>query len=412
MAGVSSRKPELQEDRASETPLGKLSDFPLMSGGALYQLLRRARLSGDGLELAHRRVLAVVLLTWVPLLLLSVAEGNAWGDGVALTFLKDVETHLRMLIAAPLLILAEVVAHRRLTPIVRLFVENGLIPDEARPRFDAALASALRLRGSILAELGLIAFVYGVGMPFVWRDQMTLGVDSTWYAATVDGRLQPSYAGLWLGLVSIAVFQLLALRWYFRFFIWARFLWQVSRLPLNLEPTHPDGTAGLLFLARSARAYMLVPLAIGTGLSGMIANRIFYTGATLLEFKQEIAGTAAVMLLLVLGPLIVFEPQLRTTRRKGMIEYGTLGQAYAREFDRKWLSGPRPANESLLGSPDLQSLADLRNGFQNIRGIRLVPFTKTNAAFLAAITVLPIAPLLLTMFSPEQLLQWVLKTLL
>ena len=63
-----------------------------------------------------RRVIALLLLTWVPLLVLSTAEGNAWGNGVALTFLQDIETHLRLLIAAPLLILAEVVAHRSLLP--------------------------------------------------------------------------------------------------------------------------------------------------------------------------------------------------------------------------------------------------------------------------------------------------------
>ena len=86
-------------------------------------------------------------------------------------------------------------------------------------------------------------------------------------------------------------------------------------------------------------------LALGTMLSGMIANRIFHDGATLLEFKVEIVVTVACWSLLVLGPLIVFYPQLRAARRKGMIEYGALGQRYAREFNHKWLRGPRPADD-------------------------------------------------------------------
>jgi hypothetical protein len=392
------------------TPLDHLDDFSLVCGGPLFQLLRRTRLAGDGLQLVHRRVLVLVLLSWVPLLVLSIVEGTAWGASVPLSFLRDVETHMRLLLAVPLLILAELLVHRIQPAIVRQFVSNGLIRDEARPQFDAAIASALRLRNSLVAELALIVFVYAVSLPFIWRDQLALDVDS-WFATAGDGRLQPSLAGWWLGLVSMPLLQYLLLRWYYRIFIWARFLWQVAKTGLNLEPTHPDGTAGLLFLARSGRAYRLLLLAIGTMLSGMIANRIFQTGATLMQFKLEIIGTVAVAAFLVLGPLIVFNPQLRAARRRGMIQYGTLGQAYAREFNRKWILGQRADDEALLGNADFQSLADLHNGFEVIRGIRLLPFTMKNFTELAAYVLLPVAPLLLTTFSVEQLLDRMLKSL-
>ena len=236
----------------------------------------------------RRRVLVTVLITWVPLLLLSIAEGNAWGGSGRVTFLQDVETQVRLLIAVPLLILAEVRVHRVLPQLVRL-LERGLIPDAARSRFDAAIRSAMRLRNSVVPELVLIVFVYSVGIPYVWRDQVALDVTS-WYAVAEGGQLQPSLAGWWAGLVSMPVVQFLALRWFFRFFIWARFLWQVSRTKLNLEPTHPDGTAGLHFLAQSGRAYNVMLLAFGTVLSGMMANRIFYEGAKLLDFKVEIVA--------------------------------------------------------------------------------------------------------------------------
>ena len=200
---------------------------------------------------------------WVPLLILSVAEGHAWGAGVALPFLQDIEAHLRMLVAVPLLIAAEVMVHRSLLPIVRAFPGNGLVRADALPLFDAAIDSALRLRNSVVIELLLIAFVYAVALPFVWRDQLAMNVNS-WYATVANGKLQPTYAGWWLGLVCMPIIQFLMLRWFFRIFIWARFLWQVARMRLDLQPTHPDGTAGLLFLARSGRAYRLLLLAVGT----------------------------------------------------------------------------------------------------------------------------------------------------
>ena len=352
----------------------------------------------------------MVLITWAPLLLLALAEGNAWGRSGAVMFLQDVETQLRMLIAAPLLILAEVRVHRVLPQIVRLFVERGLIPDAARAQFDAAVASAVRLRNSVVPELLLVLFVYGVGMPLIWRDQLALNATS-WFATVAGGQLQPSLAGWWLAMVSMPVFQFLVVRWYFRFFIWARFLWQVSRIELALEPTHPDGTAGLHFLSRGGRAYYLVLLGLGTVLAGIMANKILYEGAKLLDFKVEIVGTVGLLVFVVLGPLLAFSPQLRIARRKGMEEYGSLGQQYAREFNRKWIRGGRLGDETPLGSGDIQSLADLRSGYLTVEGIRLMPFGMGNAMSLAVITLLPVAPLLLTTFSAEELLDRVLKVL-
>lgn len=395
---------------ADTTPSGAPIDFSLVSGGPLFRLFCRLRISGEALENPQRRVLLAVLLTWTPLLMLSLLDGRVWTGDVGLPFLKDVETQLRFLLAAPLLILAEVVAHQNLPGTIRLFLDNGLIREADRPRFDAAITSALRLRNAIVPELLLLLFVYGVGMPFVWRNQIALDMNS-WFATAAGGDLSPTRAGWWLVLVSMPLFQFLVLRWYFRFFIWGRFLAQVARIGLNLEPTHPDATAGLLFLARTGRAFRLVLLALGTVLSGMIANRIFHDGAKLLQFKVEILGTAILLTMLVLGPLVVFYSQLRAARRKGMIAYGLLGQAYAREFDRKWISGSLPATEPLLGSADFQSLADLHNGFEVVRGIRLVPFTTKHITSLMAYVLLPVAPLLLTMISVEELLDRMLKAL-
>jgi hypothetical protein len=405
-------RPHSAADTKDQKPPQQLSDFSLVAGGPLYQFWRHTRLSGDAMEGVHRRVIALVLLTWVPLLVLSIAEGNAWGAHIAIPFVEDIDTHLRLLLAGPLLILAEVVLHRSLPRIVRPFVDNGLVPDEARPQFDAAIASALGWRNSVVAELLLIAFVYAVGLPIVFRDLLAIDVNS-WFATTAAGELlAASYAGRWLAWVSMPMIQFLLLRYFYRLFIWARFLWQVSRIRLRLEPTHPDGAAGLLFLARSGRAYRHVLLAVGTMLSGFIANRIFHDGASLAEFKVEIFGTVALMVFLVLGPMMVFYPQLRAIRRRGMIEYGALGQTYTREFSSKWLRGSRAADEPLLGNADFQNLADLQNAFKVIRGIQLLPFTMGHVTALAVTTLLPIAPLLLTVFSVEQLIDRMLKTLL
>ena len=384
------------------------ADFSLVLGGPLYQLWRGTRMADDALRLLHRRVVVLVLLAWVPLLVLSIAEGNAWGDRVTLPFLRDVELHVRLLIALPLMVLAELVVHQRMRPVVGQFLDRGLVPDAARPQFDAAIASAIRLRNSVAAEVLLIALVYIVGVGLIWRTQVALDVTS-WYGMPADGRMRPWAAGWWLGLISLPLFQFVLLRWYFRLFIWARFLWQVSHIDLRFVPTHPDRAGGLGFLGGVGHAFAPVLLAQGAMLSGMMASKIFYAGATLPEFKVELIALVALLVFAILGPMLVFGPKLEAAKRAGLREYGTLAQRYVREFDGKWLRGGAPADELLIGSADIQSLADLGSSFEVVRGMRWVPFTGQTVLQLAVMTLLPVVPLTLTLISLEELLQRLLQ---
>lgn len=388
---------------ASEPP-----DFSLVLGGPLYQLWRRTRLSGDTLQFLRRRLILLTVLVWVPLLALSAVEGHAWGAGVALSFLNDVELHVRLLVAMPLLIVAELIVHQRMRPVVLQFVERGLIPDSQRARFDAALASAVRLRNSLWAEGLLIAFVYVVGVGLLWRTQIALPVAS-WHGVPVNGTWRPTMAGWWLGCVSLPLFQFLLLRWYFRLFIWARFLRQVSRLDMAIMPAHPDRCGGLGFLTGVIYAFSPVLLAQGAVLAGMMANRIFYAGARLPDFKVELIGLVAVMVCAILAPLLVFSVKLEAAKRTGLREHGALAQRYVRDYDRKWLRGGAPPDEPLVGSADIQSLADLGNSFEVLKDMRWVPFTMAAVLQLAVTTLLPVLPLTLTMISLEELLDRLLK---
>ena len=385
-------------------------NFSLVLGGPLYQLWRRTSLAGDALQLLPRRIIATVLLTWPPLLLLAVAEGTAWGGRVELPFLHDVELHVRMLIALPLLIVAEPAVHARMRLLVGQFLDRGLIPDAARPRFDAVIASAMRLRNSVAAEL-LIALVCIVGVAVVWRAQAGFAVTG-WYGVSDGVRMQPSLAGWWMLCVSLPVFQFLLLRWLFRVFIWVRFLWQVSRLELSVMPLHPDRCGGLGFLAEMPLAFLTLLVALGALLAGMIADRIFFAGASLTDFQVEIVGMVAVMLFVLLAPLLAFAPRLAVAQRVGLLEYGTLAQRYARQFDRKWLRAGAPADEPLIGSADIQSLADLGNSFEVVKRMRPLPFDLASVVPLAGAMLLPVAPLLLTMFSLEEVLIRLMKVVL
>jgi len=385
-------------------------DFSLILGGPLYQLFCRAHLCGKVLELLRRRILVLCGVSWAPLLLLSMLEGNAWGRAIKVPFLFDLEIYARFLLALPLLIIAELVIHERMRTVVRQFLERDLIPDNVRQKFDAAIAAAFRLRNSVLAEVLLIAVVYMVDMLVIWRGHMVLDVGS-WSSSFVNGEVQPTLAGWWYRCVSLPVLQFLLLRWYYRIFIWTRFLWQVSRLDLKLIATHPDHSAGLGFLAQISYAFGPLLVAQGALVSGMIADRIFYADAKLPQFRVEIVALGVVAVLMVVAPLLVFAPRLGRLKRAALREYGAFAQRYVSEFEQKWLRGGAASGESPLGSGDIQSLSDLGNSFEIIRQMRVVPFALRALVRLALVTLAPVAPLALTMISAEELLQRLVKVI-
>ncbi|MGE5814660.1 MAG: hypothetical protein ACM36C_09260 [Acidobacteriota bacterium] len=403
-------RPTTPETKDEPVFLRGTPDFSLVLGGPLFQLLRRVHLSDDAMMMVRRRIIVIALLTWLPLLVLSTLEGGVLGGSAAVPFLLDLEVHIRLLVALPLLIAAELVVHRRMRPLLKVFLERRLIPENAITRFNAAIAAAFRLRNSVLAEILLIAVVYGVGILIVWRHYVALDA-ATWYATPSSAGSTLSLAGMWYGYVSLPIFQFLLLRWYFRLFVWARFLWQVSRIELSLVPTHPDRLGGLGFLSNTVYAFALLAVAHGALLAGTLASRIFHLSAGLLEYKVEIAVVVVLMLGVVLGPLLVFAPQLAQAKRTGLREFGTLAERYVREFDAKWLRGGAPADEALVGSGDIQSLADLGNSFEVVRTMRFVPITKEMIAQLSVATLAPIAPLALTMMPLEELLKRLLGIL-
>jgi hypothetical protein len=394
---------------ASATPSDGRDDLSVMLGGPLYQLYRRTRVSGPALELLHRRVIVLTSLAWLPLLVLSLIDGLAW-KGVKVPFLLDIETHLRLLVALPLLVFSELIVHQRMPVVVRQFVTRGIVSDAVRPKFEAAIASGMRLRNSITAEILLLLLVYGVGVGVVWRHEVALPVE-TWYRH-VEGSVQVTRAGWWYALVSVPIFQFLLFRWYFRLFIWARFLWQVSRIPLTLMPLHPDRNGGLGFLSGLPRAFGPLVLAHGVLLAGVLGDGIFFTGATLVQYKYEVLAVLAFLLLIVVGPLLVFFPVLERAKRTGTREYGMFAQRYVQDFDHKWLHGTEVPGEPLLGTADIQSLADLGNSFEVVKEMKAIPISRNNLVFLVVVTLLPIAPLLLTMIPLDELFNRLVKLVL
>jgi hypothetical protein len=117
-------------------------DFSIVTGGPLFRLWRRANLADEGMKLQKERLLFAVLIAWLPLLLLLMIDGRAWTETITHSFFEDVDIQVKLLVALPLLILAESKVHHRLPKTVETFLANGLLTDASRPRFAAVIGQA------------------------------------------------------------------------------------------------------------------------------------------------------------------------------------------------------------------------------------------------------------------------------
>jgi hypothetical protein len=385
-------------------------NFSLAKGGPFFQALIRARLMRHDLALVHRRAFFFPLLAWVPLLVFSLLDGVAFGNAIKVPFLYDFPTSVRLLLAVPLLIVAEVVIEARTVEAVRHFAQSGLLGEKDFPELEAMIQKGLKMRSSRVAE-GIILIVVIFGTAFL-RLEFS-GSSSTWQFLVSPSGVTRTMAGWWHLFVSLPIFQFLVGRWMWRYLIWCWFLWRVSRLGLNLIPTHPDRAAGLGFLGEAQTKFGIIILALSSILSAHLGEEILFGGASLAGYKMVIAGYAVLILVVFLGPLLFFSDKLFDVYRRGILEYGALANQYVQSFDRKWIRGEAPGGEALIGSSDIQSLADLANSFQVVQEMRFAPLDlKMTVLPMLAFTVAPLLPLALTVLPFEEIIASLIKILL
>jgi hypothetical protein len=373
------------------------------TGGLVSRALQR--LGVDDRTLVRLRFAAILILpalAWLPLFVLSALEGKLLPGSVQKPFLLDLAAHIRLLVALPLFILAARVSEARILPVVRQFLARGIVPTESVDEFEAAVKSAFRLGDSVVADIFIIALIYLTDMLVVWHALVTSDA-ATWYGGSTQGSpLSP--AGIYYAYIGLPIFQFVLLRWYFRLYIWARFLRRVSKLNLHLLPTHPDRVGGLGFLIMGTQAFTFFAMAHGALLAGWLSTRVVIDKAPLPSFKDEIIVVVVFVLCITLLPLFTFARQLARAKRRGIVEYGELAAKYVTEFHEKWIVRKGEGQE-LVGSADIQSLADMGGSYDIVQSMRSVPVTTQMIVSFVFATLLPVVPFLLTMMSFSDILK-------
>ena len=386
-------------------------DFSLTQGGLSSRVLERfvrIRLPDPRGYVQLAAILA--LAAWVPLAILSLFGGAALPGRVAEPFFQDITPHVRFLFALPLLIVADLIIGPNIITVGRQFVLSGIVPDSCLDRFDGIAKSAIRFRDSRFAEVLVLAIAYSTSIYNVHRE-LGAGV-SSWLVSEAGGVSNLTPAGWCYILLSVPIYQFFLFRWAVRLGNWAVFLFRISRLDLEVVATHPDGAGGLGFVGQVLAPTSIIVLAASSVLCSSIGTQVVYWGARIQDFIFAFVLFVVVAVIVFLAPFAVFLPKLVATRRKGLIEYGALATRYAQLFQRKWVRPPELAGAELLGTGDIQSLADIGNSVDRIQSMKLFPIELADLRGLLIAALLPAIPLALTQFSLRDLLGIVSKVLL
>lgn len=375
--------------------------FSLVDGGPLCALLRRFGWTRpDGRVDYLRAGIVLVAVAWGPLLVMALSARVMIGHAFAF----DWGVHARLLVAIPLLLMADASLHERTRFVADQLVADHWVTNQ-QERFDGIVARAVRHRDAVVPEVLLLGVALAASQIVVWNFG---GLPFARRLLAMDRHL--AAARWWYALVALPMFQFLVYRALWRWAIWVQMLWRVSRLSLQPIAMHPDLAGGLEFLSWPSIGFGHVVAALSATQAGVWADQVIYAGLKVTELKWQVLVFALAALVVALGPTLFVSGRLWRCKIDGQHEYGSLALDYTRLFQARWIA--RRERNDVLGSADLQSLADLAGGYEVVARMRFVPFGPRAMITLAAAAVAPMLPVALLGVPLDQLLAKLAGTLL
>ncbi len=327
------------------------------------------------------------LLAWGVLVVLALLQGV----GDKLFSLSVIGVHVRLLVAIPLFFLCESWVGPRMAEFMCDLVRFGVVPESGRAALGDVIRRVDRLKDSWLAEIVFLLVV--VGVVFFERVGVIPGVTGNSGMLLTGNREGKGMLLGWYLWFCLPLFRFLLIRWYWHLMLWWYLLWQVQRLDLHLVPTHPDHAAGLGYLEVVQEHFAVLVVALSAVMAASIAEGLSLGVMAFESLYRQIPVFLVLIAVMFIGPLFIFSGKLWNCRVNGWRHYMGMGSRYVNGFNKKWILGENPTSEPLLGTPDLQSLADLTNSVTVVRDMQWVPASRRLFLILAAAAILPMLPL-------------------
>lgn len=378
-----------QQDRTasqkqSSTDESSDPSVSLVRGGPFYRAQKAVRLIDSNHWYLGRRIVIAISVGWVPLVLLTLFSNPSAVPGL----LYEYPINVRMLIAVPVLLAGQLLMENIFRRIVHHIHEASLLTPAGMNSLDQTLFTLTRWRDSSIPEFVMVIAIY-LHVATMVHDRIPIALP--WALAGSPDAVHLSAAGWYYALVGQLLYQLLLGISLWKWLLWTIFLFRLSKLNMQLVPTHPDKHGGIGFLGMSPAAIAPTVFAASTAIGATWRTQILRQGLHLMTFKFPAILLLAIVLIVALGPLMFFVPQLEKLRRKGILEYGILGQIHSTEFHQKWIRSRAGREEELLTAPEISTLTDFASSFENIE--KLTPFPVDKGPFIVLILAIAI-PLL------------------
>ena len=377
-------------------------DFSLSAGGPFNRALERMHLHNRQGKLA---VLGLCF-TWLPLVAITLIEGTLY-VGTQLPFLKDVAMHARLLVALPMLILIKLPIDSKVNVVTKYLAEVLMSSEERQEFLTTAFRRARKLTSSALTEIILLLIVIGATISFVKGGVYSALEDGTtsWMTYSNDVGQRLSVAGYWAVFISIPIFQFLLLSWLWRYFVWMMLLFHLSKVKLNLMPTHADRAGGLGIIILAQRSFNLIFVAGGITISGQFIAQLLKHPDSFESIRGQGMAYIIICLVVLLIPLLFFMKKLFKIKNEGLLRMSDLGAILSSQFEREWVND-LPIEKKLAGKQvDPSLLFDYSGMYDSLQQLRTVPITLRDIIGMVLILFLPFIPILFIHFSVVELLQ-------
>jgi len=361
-----------------------LMEDSFVRGGPFFRVQQALRLIRPNQWNLARRILFLVAITWLPLVVLTAVLNP---EGLS-SLIRDYRVHARLLIAVPALLVGEIYMESRFRAIIRHIRQVGLLDNSGMTNMDGLIARLVRVRDASLPEF-LIFVLLIVHTVASYKGL----IDATpWLAHGSGPDLHVTVAGWYVVLVSAPLFQFLLGLGLWTWLMWTYFAFKLSGQDLKLVATHPDGHGGLGFLGLAASAFAPVAFAATAVIGATWRNDILHHGANLMDFKLPSIVLVVIVALIALGPLLFFVPRLAALRRRGILEYGILGQIHSAEFHEKWILHRAGHEAEFLGASESSTLANFGHTYEKIAQLNPFPADRGALYVLGAAIVIPALP--------------------
>jgi hypothetical protein len=377
-----------------------LRDDPAM------RLQRRVGLApADGLGVA-RRAAFWGLFCWLPVAAWALASGRAFAeDGESL--LAHYSVTLRLLVAVPLMVVAEGLALRTVLHVGRHFAATAPYRGDPAALRSAALELA-RLRDRVhpvAVAVGLVLAWFAAYGVAPGPDRLP---DELAWAGSGPGTEWGVHWYLW---VARPIFIAFVAVWLWRAVLLGIALRRIASLGVAIVPTHPDRAGGWGFVEGLPRAFGLVAFALSAVVAGGWAHQIAQHGASVGAYRVPMAMTVGILTAVFLAPLVVLVGPMARAKRTARLQYGALVARHGDGLHRRWILG-EAVSDPLLEAPEVGAAADAATLYEAVCRMRPLPIGAATVASVALPAAAPMVAVLAMQVPIATMLQKVLDALL